>query len=80
MIQNNDFRWWIQEDAHDSVMATYSHIRNRGGARREDELSRAPGSARVLRLDGDRPARRRRALARRERDDLDNTAFVFDLI
>ena len=47
MIQNNDFRWWIQEDAHDSVMATYSHIRNRGGARREDNV-------RHLRLYGNR--------------------------
>ncbi len=38
MIKKDDFRWWTKKQDADGVMATYNHIRNRDGARREDNL------------------------------------------
>jgi hypothetical protein len=38
MNYKNDFRWWTKEYDDESVMATYSHIKNRGGGRRDDNL------------------------------------------
>jgi hypothetical protein len=38
MIEKNDFRWWAKKEDADGVMATYHHIRNRDGSRRDDNL------------------------------------------
>ena len=38
MNYKNDFRWWTKEYDDESVMSTYSHIKNRDGGRRDDNL------------------------------------------